>query len=379
MGFWTQFMTWLGVDSAEDPALRDPPSRVVRRSQSTSRSTISAYPDAGTSVALLDPPSEPEDYRTLRENIQPWWRPDGPLVTQPPRYPAPARTADPASLESAVLTALEGMLNDPNVELPHLPHVPQQVLAVLRQDTAGMAQIARVAAQDQVMAAALLRRANSAALRGATRVTTLEAALLRLGTRGIRSAVIAESLKHLTVTGGGKSRGAAIWRESLAAGYVMEAYAQQLDLRFGEPLLLGLMHDIGKVVVLRACSDAERSRGGTIDAATFEYLCQEFHEMMGEMIVDHWRLPEEIGGSIRNHHGPIEPGQPDAGVRALLQLTDATVALLGHGPAVAYDLLSTPAAIHLALADNDDFTRMLESLPETIHELMGESMDDTRA
>lgn len=359
MGLWSQVMRWLG---SEEPA-------GVSTSECAPGGGVAVLepPPAGGASGVEQEPGEPE---------LPWWQPQGARVATAPVATKPERIDQPGTVEHEVMRRLEVALSDPELELPHLPHIPQQVLALLRQDKAGMGEIAELISQDQVLAAALLRRANSVACRGTEKVLTLQAAVTRLGMRGIRSMVVSESLKHLTVSlSGGRTRGALLWRESLASGHVMAAFAECFQLLLHEPFLVGLLHDIGKVVVLRACSDAERATGQGVSSDAFEYLCQEYHEMMGEMLAEYWQLPEEISRVIRSHHAPLEGRGEQLEIRAAIQLTDATVALLGYGPSIPYDLLSTPAALRLGAAQNEAIMDVLDGLPETIHSAMGEAMD----
>lgn len=297
----------------------------------------------------------------------PWWKPDEPTVVHEPRIAEPFSSEDNQQDGQALLASLDAALNNPNIDLPRLPRIPEQVMLLTRGENTSMRQIAQLVSQDQVLSAGLLRQANSAMYGGIHKVSTLEGALPRLGMKGIRSAMIRESIKALTITvDGPKSTGKALWCESLAAAYVMAIYADYFKVSTEDAFMMGLLHDIGKVVVLRAYSDVSQNSGAGISSQTFEYLCQEYHEMMGEMLSQYWRLPEKIAAIIGNHHGPLDTASEHANLRAIIQLTDATLALIGYARPVAYDLLTTPAAIHLGVADNPDFCEFMEIIPETV-------------
>ncbi len=333
--------------------------------------------DFGGGTAVLEAPrdwTQDDDVGAPRER-EPlrWWQPAGPCVTAPPRLERPISDARAAAHEQAILKSLEATLRDPNIELPRLPHIPEKVLNMLRSNSVSMTDIAAIVSQDQVLSADLLRRANSSAYGGSQKVTALNAALARLGVRGIRSFMIGHSVRHLTLAvGGKKSMGENLWRESLASAFVAGIYADCFNVDTDEAFLLGLLHDIGKVVVLRACAEAERIYSTTVPEQTFAFLCQEYHEMMGEMLSQRWGLPGRIGAVMAKHHGPLDEQDPHASARALIQLTDATISLLGHSAFVPYDLRNLPAVIFLRAAHNAAFHHTLDGLPEAIELAMSD-------
>src|SRR5262249_41380047 len=128
-----------------------------------------------TAVAVLEAPEDEEPAGPA------WWEPDGPRIIETPKLKRPAETHS----ETAAFAALEKMLAASEMELPQLPRVPQQVLMLLRQENVSLDKVGEVISQDPVQAAAILRRANSAALGGRTKATGMNAALTRLGTRGL--------------------------------------------------------------------------------------------------------------------------------------------------------------------------------------------------
>ena len=323
-------------------------------------------------VAVLEPEADtPGGLSAVeKEPVQRWWRPEGDLVIERPQLDRPEESD---TQETTVLDGLERALGDADIELPHLPHVPQQILNLVRQDTVTMPQIAKIVSQDQVLAAAALRRANSAALGGTQKVTDLATALARLGLRGIRACMISHSVRNLTLSvGSGQSRGESLWRRSLAAAIVAAEYDDCFHVCREDAFLLGLLHDIGSVVVLRACHEAETGSRVPVSDAAFNYVCQEYHEMMGEMLAERWKLPEEVGAIVANHEAALQLDDPFADARALIQLTDATVSLLGYADPCPYALLEMPAAKHLNAENKNAFLKTLNSLPQEVERQLSE-------
>jgi len=319
-------------------------------------------------VAVLEPEADAPGGLSAdeEESVLSWWQPDGNLMTAPPKADRPDGSD---TQEDAVLAQLEQKLGDADIELPHLPQVPQQILNLIRQDNVTMPQIAGLISQDQVLSAAVLRRVNSVAMRGMSEITDLAAAVARLGIRGIRTCMISHSVRNLTISvGAGQSRGQNLWRQSLAAGIIAAKYEECFNVCREDAFLLGLLHDIGSVVVLLAAHEAESASRTPISDATFDYLCQEYHELMGEMLAERWRLPEEISSIITNHQSSLQSHDPFLEARALIQLTEATVSLLGYSQPYPIDLLDTSAAHQLNAADNETFVNLLPKLPEAVEQ-----------
>lgn len=332
----------------------------------------------GTAVAEVEPTGIHPPIETSQAQPAPadetrpascWWRPEGDRIIQTPRLVKPVLDGQASQIEGGVLTALEQALGDPNIELPHLPRIPQQILMLTRSETTSLREIARLIAQDQVLSADLLRRANSVAYGGLAKVTTVENAVVRLGMRGIRAFMISQSVKNVTLAVGGKSgrsRGESLWRESLASAYVMATVADAVNFKSEDAFLAGLLHDIGKVVVLRCCSEVHAKTGQPVSNELFNYLCQEYHELMGEMIAEHWQLPPQVGAIIKDHHSEEGLKGEHGTVRALIHLADAMVSLLDYSPKLPYDLFGMPAAIYLDVEGNTRFQETLLLLPEML-------------
>lgn len=359
MGMWSTFFNWM---------FPWPDERAEVNDSGGVQTAVLELPGTATS-----PQQTTADSKSRNEATGPqrWWKPEGRTVIEFPRLTRPPELDRGDPRAGAALPAIETALHNPDIELPHLPKVPQQILNMVRHPDVRMAEIARILQQDQVLAATVLRRANSAGLGGVHEITSLDTALARIGLREIRALMISRSVRSVTLnTTGGKTRGAWMWRESLACGFIAAAYNQHLKIFSEDAFLVGLLHDIGRVVVLRVCHDAERTSGVTISDEAFDYLCQEYHQQLGERLAVQWELPTPITRMIGHHHDELRYEHDDANVRALIQLTDATAALLGYGPPRPFDLLGMPAAMRLHLDQDPGLISLLEALPGQIEAQM---------
>ena len=253
--------------------------------------------------------------------------------------------------------------------MPPLLHVAQRVSELLRTKKAGFGDVATAIADDQVMAAALLRMANSPLYRGLHKITTLQNAITRLGAKALRTLMVHQSLRAITIDAGDMNDLATmLWARSLASGCIMRKLGPLAKMDEEDAFLTGLLHDIGNVIVLRIMLDNHAVAQYDLDAPTFDYLCFETHQEFGELIATEWKLPAQLTSLISSHHAYPDDDDACLTPRLLLQVTDMITSLLGYAEEQPFDLMNARAVKQLGWSDRPDFIRVLQELPELIEE-----------
>jgi HD-like signal output (HDOD) protein len=148
----------------------------------------------------------------------------------------------------------------------------------------------------------------------------------------------------------------------------MRELASLVDLDPEDTFLLGLMHDIGNVIVLRTAYEQEQLSHQWLDPDAFEFICFETHQMFGEIIAQQWQLPEDLTALLSSHHTFPAPDDPLRRQRLMIILTDMISQMLGHAPAAAYDLMNARAVAELGLAGSKRLEECLLALPKRIEE-----------
>jgi HD-like signal output (HDOD) protein len=161
-----------------------------------------------------------------------------------------------------------------------------------------------------------------------------------------------------------------LWMRSLATACVMRGLSKFTSIDEEEAHLIGLLHDIGSIIVLRVAHDDRIFSHFDMDLETFDYLCYECHQEFGELVADAWKLPDTLRALISSHHSYPEADTPLRTERLQLELANIIASMLGYGPSVPYDLLNTRAVCDLGLADRNDFIAYLDTLPEQIEEIV---------
>lgn len=201
-------------------------------------------------------------------------------------------------------------------QTPDLPTIPAAALAVMRESesaTSTANSVAKHIANDQALAARVLRLANSAYYGLAGEVTDLQECVVVLGMRCIRnlSMVAATYPWMIRPLKGYGLEPKQMWTHSFGVAVAAQRVAK--ETRAADPDLAftaGLLHNIGKVV-LSVCLEKELGKVVRLaemskisfDAAEKKVLGFD-HCEVGEYLGRMWNLPKPLIAAIRYHHEP---------------------------------------------------------------------------
>lgn len=302
-----------------------------------------------------------------REATKPsgWWVPKGETVVTPASASGRLRPVD-----SAIYSELSKVLDDPNIELPQLPIVAQQVLAMLQSEDADFAKAAAIAERDPVLTAEILRVVNSVSFRAVNEVQRLNQAFPRLGVRRLRAILVSATMKSLTIQTSerGRTLGQELWQCASASGIIAAEVGKRHKVPADEAYLAGLLHDIGMMVLLKVLFDYQQRTNKKITRNVFDALAERWHEQLGMRLANSWGLPDPLPELIGNHHRPPAEGDALANHRLVLNFSDIACSMLGYRQYVPYDFFNLPCVMRLGMEDNDETREFLASLPEIIRE-----------
>jgi HD-like signal output (HDOD) protein len=191
-----------------------------------------------------------------------------------------------------------------------IPVVAQQVLAAVDDPTMNAATISALLEQDQSLVARILRVANSPFYGFARKISTVELAIVVLGTNAIKEIIYGLSVKKIFKKV--QSLGFDIesfWTYSLFCGSAARVIARKLQYKLaGEAFVAGLMHDIGILVIVQHFSQdyikikkLMHERNLSLIEAEMAVL-NTTHSEIGAWLVQKWNLPDKLIQSILNHH-----------------------------------------------------------------------------
>jgi putative nucleotidyltransferase with HDIG domain len=242
-------------------------------------------------------------------------------------------------------------------ELPPLPTSAMRVANLVQDVNASTRSIADAIGLDPILAARVLRAANSPLYAMERRVTALPMAVNTMGNNAIHMLVMVYTASD-TFNKKGKQipLEKVLWDHSLAVGATARSISSMLGLRgMEEAFLCGLLHDIGTLLMLR--HDAELySKVDTSNEQSLLASEQEIygytHAQVGALVARRWNLPDDIGYVINYHHQPSDATKMLAMTR-VIDLSSQIANTYGFGihQEQTTDLSITESAIALNVSE----------------------------
>ncbi|MDF0668829.1 MAG: HDOD domain-containing protein [Nitrospira sp.] len=208
-------------------------------------------------------------------------------------------------LEQALIQKIEAE----EVELPLLPQAASQVLALAADPASDAAKLSALIHQDQALAAHVLKIANSPAYMPRSPVVSLQHAVAMLGITLLSEIAFTASLKvGAFQVPGYEDEVKQLWRHSLATGAFAKEVARAKRMNVESAYLCGLLHEIGKPVVLRITTTIAREKSddwvkalATIldNKSHIKTLIEGYHTHVGVLIADKWSLPKQVAEAIQ--------------------------------------------------------------------------------
>lgn len=282
-------------------------------------------------------------------------RPAAPPGTPPGARPAPAGQAGPAAPPVPLATRLEKEIREGRVELPVLPQVAIEVQLLMDQE-ADLPKLVQAIEREPTVAAALIKYANAAMYAGLRDVTDLQQALLRLGLSSVREAVLSLSARVAFKADDLRQERLyeTIWLHSLTTAVAARRLATFVDVAPETAFLAGLLHDIGRIVVLRGIASLRRRdpAGFRVPEHTIGEFTDALHCKIGQVFCDAWNIPGELRDAITRHHDEALT-EPKDTLAALVQIADLMAAKVGASlkPDPGIKLLDRPSFALLGLDD----------------------------
>jgi putative nucleotidyltransferase with HDIG domain len=215
--------------------------------------------------------------------------------------------------------------------LPALPEVVQRIQALADDPQVPLREVGAVVAEDVGLTAKVLRIANSAYYGLQEPVISTEQAAAVIGMRSLKNIALQTSVvqqfQHLA------SRWGSDWEEFWAHSIFTARLCLLLSRKLGvaleitpeESYTCGLLHDLGKVVLLDGLGEeflsvlARAGESGSALHQVEEEVLGFTHIDVGSLVAARWKLPEPVRHAIEFHHGPKSEilGDPATAIVAL--------------------------------------------------------------
>ncbi len=233
-------------------------------------------------------------------------------------------------------------------KLPPFPDIAWKIMSLVKAK-AQVKEIEGLIACDQVIAAKVLRLANSVYYGRQYYVHSLKDAILLLGDKRIIQIVVAACATNYFVRSSSEDE-RELWEHSVNTAIMSEIIARRIKYQGVLTLYtVSLLHDIGKTILdlyskIYLQSSLRQIRGES-DAIRAERRALGIdHQELGGIIARKWKFPPEIISAIEFHHNPDKAGRNEE-LASLVHLADilaVSLSMKEKDPKVKIDLESDP-------------------------------------
>ncbi len=189
--------------------------------------------------------------------------------------------------------------------VPMLPTTIGKIMTLALDPDVSVAQLTQVISKDQVLATRVLRLANSAHCGPLEEITTINQATIRIGTAAVRNVVLAVCLSsRLAESRMYGARGRSLLDHSIGTASMAGVLAPSAGVNKDEAFLCGLLHDIGKLFILKLAKDAGKLGAPSPADDEVAAVLRTHHAAMGAHLLRAWQLPALMVEAVQCHHSP---------------------------------------------------------------------------
>lgn len=213
-------------------------------------------------------------------------------------------------VEKSLIELIEETLDREEIELPIFNQVALKLQQQLTRGDYSLAEIAKIIHKDQGLASDVLKMANSVFYAGVKPVKTIQEATVRLGGKTIFNLVTAVTQKQLYRAHKMKYDywATPLWSHSLGVAYAARWLSRHLgmDQFVDEAFMAGLLHDIGKLLLLKVIEDLDGSEVTQEDISKdlVDDILETMHTYHGERLMRRMNIPDVYCDVARMHHDP---------------------------------------------------------------------------
>ena len=186
-----------------------------------------------------------------------------------------------------------------DAKLPSLPSAVVYLESAIRDDSVSMTRLAQLLEQDPVLAAKLIRAANSAFYRSVSPVESVPAAVSRIGfsaTRNMALVLLGNSFKarHMLVAGKINE----LWSQSLRIAAMASSLAAHYPLVDANRAILGgLLYNVGAMLLLTRIDEKVKCVPHPV---ILDHMISKYAQLFGLKLLQTWKMDPDLLDVVGN-------------------------------------------------------------------------------
>ncbi|GAM10125.1 putative protein [Geobacter sp. OR-1] len=237
--------------------------------------------------------------------------------------------------KQSIVEIINAHLSSNTLDVPVFHAVALKLQQVLAKPDFKLEEISQLIVADPGVASHVLRVANSVFYSGLSKVTTIKDAAIRLGAREVSNIAMLATQQDFYRSSNMQFNSVmqTLWKHAFccAIGTKWLAGKTGYGALSQEGFLAGLLHDIGKLFLLKVLDELCKSGelGVSVSPALVNEVLSSMHEEQGYTLMKKWNMPEIYCDVVRDHH---KEGWKQANpLLALVRLVDQGCNKLGIG------------------------------------------------
>lgn len=228
---------------------------------------------------------------------------------------SPAEQSTEAAEATPTLSITEEIVSrirSGQASMPVLPELAHKVEELFKRVEVDLDELVKVVQTDPGITSKLISISNSPQFRGLSEIKSLDKAISRIGMKMTQNYVLILSKRGLFKVDVPQFEILLnkVWQHSLATAACAQALAQKLALPDPDSFYtLGLLHDIGKLILLQFFAEISKKRADATEQECQE-LMDKFHGEIGAALLASWKFPSEHQQIARFHDAVSNASQP---------------------------------------------------------------------
>ena len=248
--------------------------------------------------------------------------------------------APPQKKPKSIYEEIASRLKNGEIGLPSIPQISVKFREMVKKG-ASVQELTNLLKHDAAISASLIRISNSPYYRGVSKNSTLEQAITRLGTNEAKMQVDLIANKSLYTNMGQEHEQVAksLWNHSLACAYACKLVTEIAGSKDSEEAFtMGLLHDIGKLGLLKIICELEASgkMARKAERTDLQNMLDANHCEFGTTLLKSWQFPEEYL-PITMYHSKLEAVDPVPKSLMVVHFANVLAKSMGYGQALPED------------------------------------------